>query len=58
MMVLMEFMRVKNLRLLDLFASLDKDGSKSLTRQEFRDGLLVRITSYNLLGRGKDIFNF
>ncbi len=41
MTVLMEFMRIQNFRLVDLFTSLDKDGSKSLTRQEFRDGLLV-----------------
>ena len=42
MMVLMEFMRLCNLRLEDLFTSLDKEGSKSLTRSEFKDGLLVR----------------
>ena len=42
MMVLMECMRVMNLRLMDLFASLDKDGSKSLTHDEFKNGLLVR----------------
>ncbi len=45
MMVLMEFMRQKNMRLVDLFASLDADGSKSLTRDEFRDGLMVSILS-------------
>ena len=43
MMVLMEFMRLQNLRLVDLFTCLDKDGSKSLTREEFRDGLLVTL---------------
>ena len=41
MMVLMEFMRLQNLRLVDLFTSLDKDGSKSLSYDEFRNGLLV-----------------
>ena len=41
MMVLMEFMRLRNLRLVDLFTSLDKDGSKSLSYDEFRNGLLV-----------------
>jgi hypothetical protein len=41
MMVLMEFMRLRNLRLVDLFVALDADGSKSLERDEFRDGLLV-----------------
>ena len=41
MMVLMEFMRIQNFRLVDLFTSLDKDGSKSLTHKEFRDGLQV-----------------
>ena len=48
MMVLMEFMRIQNLRLVDLFTSLDKDGSKSLTRREFRDGLLVTIVTHLL----------
>ena len=37
----MEFLRISNLRLVDLFTTLDKDGSKSLTREEFRDGLVV-----------------
>ena len=41
MMVLMECMRFMNLRLVDLFASLDKDQSRSLTHSEFKDGLLV-----------------
>ncbi|XP_064637888.1 leucine-rich repeat-containing protein 74B-like [Lineus longissimus] len=40
MMVLMEFMRLRNLRLMDLFVALDADGSKSLEREEFRDGLM------------------
>ena len=48
MMVLMEFMRIQNFRLVDLFTSLDKDGSKSLTRKEFRDGLLVRRNYFTL----------
>ena len=43
MMVLMECMRMMNLRLVDLFSSLDKDGSKSLTYDEFKDELLVRV---------------
>ena len=42
MMVLMECMRFMNLRLVDLFASLDKDQSRSLTHAEFKDGLLVK----------------
>lgn len=48
MMVLMEFMRQKNMRLVDLFTKLDADGSKSLSRQEFKDGLLVsqHVTLY------------
>ena len=49
MMVLMEFMRIQNLRLVDLFTSLDKDGSKSLTRREFRDGLLVTMATHLLI---------
>ena len=42
MMVLMEFMRLKNLRLIDLFQAMDKDNSMSLTRDEFKDGLQVQ----------------
>ena len=38
----MEFMRQKNMRLVDLFTSLDEDGSRSLSWDEFRDGLKVR----------------
>ena len=41
MMVLMEFMRLQNLRLIDLFSSLDTDRSKSLTKEEFKLGLQV-----------------
>ena len=48
MMVLMEFMRLQNLRLVDLFAVLDTDGSKTLTRKEFREGLMVRFVFFNL----------
>lgn len=40
-LVLMEFMKLKNLRLIDLFQSLDKDGSRSLSNQELKAGLLV-----------------
>lgn len=43
MTVLMECMRLQNLRLVDLFTSLDKDGSGTLSRQEFKEGLLVSI---------------
>ena len=42
LIVLMEYMRQRNMRLLDLFNSLDADGSKSLSREEFRQGLMVR----------------
>ena len=43
MVVLMEYMRITNLRLVDLFTSLDKDGSWSLSRDEFKEGLMVSI---------------
>ena len=42
MTILFEFMRQKNLRLIDLLHSLDKDNSDTLTRDELRNGLLVR----------------
>ena len=41
MMVLMELMRVMGLRLIDLFSALDKDQSRSLTKDEFKSGLMV-----------------
>lgn len=41
LVVLMEYMRLMNLRLVDLFTSLDKDGSWSLSRDEFKQGLMV-----------------
>lgn len=40
MTVLLEFTRLSNFRLVDLFTRLDRDGSKTLTHDEFRDGLL------------------
>ena len=48
MMVLMECMRLMNLRLIDLFSSLDKDQSKSLTHEEFKNGLIVSFFVYVL----------
>ena len=41
MLVLMEFTRLRNLRLIDLFSSLDKDGSKGISMEEFKSGLQV-----------------
>ncbi|XP_041359208.1 leucine-rich repeat-containing protein 74B-like [Gigantopelta aegis] len=38
--LLFEYMRKKNLRLIDLLSSLDKDNSLSLDREELRTGLL------------------
>ncbi|CAH1777834.1 unnamed protein product [Owenia fusiformis] len=40
-MVLMEFCRLRGLRLVDMFTSLDKDHSWTLTRKELKDGLLA-----------------
>lgn len=39
--VLMEFGKLMGFRLMDLFAALDKDGSKSLDHDEIRTGLRV-----------------
>ncbi|GFR85760.1 leucine-rich repeat-containing protein 74A-like isoform X1 [Elysia marginata] len=39
LIVLMEFCRLQNLRLVDMFNNIDKDRSKSLSYQEFQDGL-------------------
>jgi len=41
--ILMEYIRLKNLRLVDMFRSLDGDNSKSISRDEFKRGLMVRI---------------
>ncbi|KAL8605545.1 hypothetical protein ACOMHN_031482 [Nucella lapillus] len=38
--ILFEFMRQKNLRLIDLLHNLDKDNSDTLSREELRNGLL------------------
>ena len=39
--ILFEFMKTKNLRLIDLLHNLDKDNSETLTRDEFRRGMEV-----------------
>ncbi|KAH3830296.1 hypothetical protein DPMN_103536 [Dreissena polymorpha] len=39
--VLIEFGKLMGFRLMDLFAALDKDGSKSLDHEEIRNGLRV-----------------
>ena len=39
--ILLVFMAEQNLRLVDLFKSLDKDQSMSLSRSEFIEGLKV-----------------
>jgi len=49
MMVLMEFLRLKNLRLIDLFLSLDTDGSRSLSKGEFIQGLTVSISGSSFI---------
>ena len=43
--VLMEFGKLMGFRLMDLFAALDKDGSKSLDHNEIRTGLRVSLLS-------------
>merc|ERR1711974_275535 len=39
LIVLMEFCRLQNLRLVDMFKSIDTDGSQALSYQEFQEGL-------------------
>lgn len=43
LVVLMEFCRLQNLRLVDMFNSLDTDGNKSLSYAEFREGLQASV---------------
>ena len=57
MIVLMEYMRLSNLRLVDLFTSLDADGSQSLSREEFQGGLLVRYTELYYIQLGHEMLN-
>ncbi|XP_055958827.1 leucine-rich repeat-containing protein 74A [Patella vulgata] len=39
-LVLMVYMRLQNLRLLELFSNMDRDASKSVTRTEFKQGMM------------------
>ena len=39
--ILFEYMKKENMRVIDLFQRLDADGSESVTREEFKSGLLV-----------------
>lgn len=41
--VLFEYMKQKNLRLIDLLHNLDRDHSYTITRDEFQQGLAVRL---------------
>jgi hypothetical protein len=45
LMVLMEVMRLQNLRLVDLFQSLDKNLSKNISLEEMHNGLVVSTGS-------------
>ncbi|OWF46606.1 leucine-rich repeat-containing protein 74A-like [Mizuhopecten yessoensis] len=40
-LVLFEYMKQENLRLIDLFRHLDRDKSNSISREEFREGFLM-----------------
>lgn len=40
-LILIEFGKLMGFRLLDLFTSLDKDGSRTLSRDEIKNGLQV-----------------
>ena len=48
--VLIEMMKVLEFRLVDLFHVLDKDNSKSISTDEFQDGLEVSRSQDRLLG--------
>ena len=41
LIVLMEFCRLQNLRLVDMFKAIDKDRSRNLSYEEFTKGLQV-----------------
>jgi Ca2+-binding EF-hand superfamily protein len=41
-MVLFEYMKQSNLRLVDFFHVLDRDKSDTISKEEFREGLQVR----------------
>lgn len=46
--MLREFISVNNLRVWDLFKSYDKDKSLTVTREEFKKGLVVRPSFFDL----------
>lgn len=47
--LLFEYMTREGLRIIDLFTSLDRDGSRSVSHKEFREGLLVSIRIHYIL---------
>lgn len=46
LLVLFEYARLQNFRLVDMFKQLDTDNSGSLDRQEFSRGLAVRLYEF------------
>lgn len=42
-MVLVEYMRIDNLRLIDFFQYLDTNGRERLSKSNFRDGVAVSV---------------
>ncbi|XP_069128994.1 leucine-rich repeat-containing protein 74A-like [Argopecten irradians] len=54
--VLFEYMRQENLRLIDLFRNLDRDQNNTISREEFREGF--QMMNINLTEEGLDrLFN-
>lgn len=53
MLVLMEFMRLQNLRLVDLFSTLDKNSDHQITHEEIRTKLQVNLGD---IRGGKSLF--
>lgn len=47
--ILFEYMHQKQLRVIDLFRNLDLDRSQTITKKEFKEGLMVMFIDINIV---------
>lgn len=48
-MILFEYMKQENLRLIDLFRTFDTDSSQSVSKEELKEGFIVSLMSDEIL---------